>query len=145
MRKILHSRNGFTLVELMMVVLVMAILVAVAIPIYGAVTANAQKKTCAANVKILSDTLASYKMGIMTTKLPEKVPNIKIVPNVNKNGVDWALTTLDYNNIDNTGTVLTVTSFFNYFTESPYCPAGGTLTVTPDAENSFEITCSEHS
>ncbi|NLA76529.1 MAG: prepilin-type N-terminal cleavage/methylation domain-containing protein, partial [Clostridiales bacterium] len=72
MRKILSSRKGFTLVELLIVVIIMAILVAVTIPVYGAVTSNAQKKTCAANRKILSDTLSSYKMGVMTTSNRKK-------------------------------------------------------------------------
>ena len=38
MRKMLKNKKGFTLVELMIVVVIMAILVAVAIPIYNAVT-----------------------------------------------------------------------------------------------------------
>ena len=46
MFKFLKSKKGFTLVELMIVVVIMAILVAVAVPIYSAVTANARKKTC---------------------------------------------------------------------------------------------------
>ena len=49
MFKFLKSKKGFTLVELMIVVVIMAILVAVAVPIYSAVTANARKKTCAGN------------------------------------------------------------------------------------------------
>ena len=49
MVKFLHSRKGFSLVELMIVVVIMAILVAVAVPIYNAVTDNAKKGTCIDN------------------------------------------------------------------------------------------------
>ena len=49
MFKFMKSKKGFTLVELMIVVVIMAILVAVAVPIYNAVTENARKKTCASN------------------------------------------------------------------------------------------------
>ena len=45
-RKLLRSEQGFTLVELMIVVVIMAILVAVAIPIYNAVTDNVEAQAC---------------------------------------------------------------------------------------------------
>ncbi len=58
--------------------------------------------------------------------------------------MDLNTSTLDYNNIDNAGTVLTLESFFDYFGEIPYCPAGGTIKVEPNAENNYSITCNEH-
>ena len=48
------NKKGFTLVELMIVVVIMAILVAVAVPIFNAVTTNAKIKTCNGNARILS-------------------------------------------------------------------------------------------
>lgn len=62
MRKLMHSKKGFTLVELMIVVVIMAILVAVAVPIYSAVTKNAEKRSCQANMRVIKDNLNDYQM-----------------------------------------------------------------------------------
>lgn len=47
--KFLKTKKGFSLVELMIVVVIMAILVAVAVPIFNSVTGNAREKTCLDN------------------------------------------------------------------------------------------------
>jgi type II secretory pathway pseudopilin PulG len=47
----------------MIVVVIMAILVAVAVPIFSAVTQNARAKTCAGNRRELVSQLSNYAMG----------------------------------------------------------------------------------
>ena len=62
MLKKLQDKKGFTLVELMIVVVIMGILVAVAIPIYNSATKNAKMKSCDANVRVIEENLNSYLM-----------------------------------------------------------------------------------
>lgn len=57
----MRSKKGFTLVELMVVVIILGILVAIAIPIYNNVTGDAQKKACAANERTLEGAVAMYQ------------------------------------------------------------------------------------
>ena len=59
MRKMLNKK-GFSLVELMIVVVIMGILIAVAIPLYGAVTTNAKNKTCASNIDTIENAAVIY-------------------------------------------------------------------------------------
>lgn len=62
MRKMLKNKKGFTLVELMIVVVIMAILVAVAIPIYNAVTKGVEKNACQANMRVITENFNAFQM-----------------------------------------------------------------------------------
>lgn len=59
MRKIMNKK-GFSLVELMIVVVIMGILIAVAIPLYGTITTNAKNKTCDSNVTAIESAAVVY-------------------------------------------------------------------------------------
>ena len=59
MRKMLNKK-GFSLVELMIVVVIMGILIAVAIPLYGAITTNAKNKTCLSNIDTIENAAIIY-------------------------------------------------------------------------------------
>ncbi|MBQ6936340.1 MAG: type II secretion system protein [Clostridia bacterium] len=64
----MKSKKGFSLVELMIVVVIMAILVAVAVPIYNSVTGNARTKTCIDNQRQIMSTVGNALMmaGVTT-------------------------------------------------------------------------------
>jgi type IV pilus assembly protein PilA len=50
-----RSDRGFTLVELLVVILILAILMAVAIPAYLAAVRESQRRTCRANMKTIAN------------------------------------------------------------------------------------------
>ena len=63
MKTAFRSKRGFTLVELMIVVVIMAILVTVAVPLYNAVLGGVEKRTCRSNMKVVENMLQNYRNG----------------------------------------------------------------------------------
>jgi prepilin-type N-terminal cleavage/methylation domain-containing protein len=59
--KMFRKDEGFTLVELMVVVLIIGILVAIAVPIFNAAKASAQQKSCFANQRTIEGAAQAYQ------------------------------------------------------------------------------------
>jgi len=115
MFKFMKSKKGFTLVELMIVVVIMAILVAVAVPIYSAVTKNARTKTCLANQREIQSQFNNNQMsGILTLAAGDKYT---LTTNSEGDGGDWASVAGN----DETAVIAEL------FQEVPYCPVEGNV------------------
>ena len=63
MKKLFKNKKGFTLVELMVVVAILGILVAVAIPVYNSVTTKAEINTCAANLRTIESAIMQAEVN----------------------------------------------------------------------------------
>ena len=127
MRKMLKNKKGFTLVELMIVVVIMAILVAVAIPIYNAVTKGVEKNACQANMRVITDNFSAFQMtgnnggAYSWTKLAGE-HDLSALPTTGD--IDWA-------------------EFKAMFKEGiPVCPTDDKpYTLTVNEGGGFDVTC----
>ncbi len=59
-RPTMRKESGFTLVELMVVVLIIAILVAIAVPVFSAARESAWRRTCQANLRTIDGAAQTY-------------------------------------------------------------------------------------
>lgn len=57
-----QDQKGFTLVELMVVVVILGILVAIAVPLYNTQTEKAKRATCFANQRMIESAAVQYAL-----------------------------------------------------------------------------------
>jgi len=55
-----RKEAGFTLIELMVVVLIIAILVAIAVPVFSSARESAWRRTCQSNLRTIDGAVQSY-------------------------------------------------------------------------------------
>jgi type II secretory pathway pseudopilin PulG len=115
----------------MIVVVIMAILVAVAVPIFSAVTKNARTKTCLANQREIQSQFNNAEMSsIIVLKTGDK---FTLETNATGDNGTWTADSA------NTGTT-DATAIQKLFQKAPYCPVKGnkievtieTVTMTAD-------------
>lgn len=119
--RFLKSKIGFTLVELMVVVALLAVLVAVAIPTYGAIAKRSAKKVCIANQRDIVLQLNNFatfnKVSldgvIMCTSTGEEMDSLMVM-------VDDVDGKIEFDE----------DTFTSLFDEMPYCPSAGAYDIT---------------
>jgi len=105
-RKFTHSRkSGFTLVEIMIVVLIIGILMAIAVPNFIKARENSRRNSCVANLKEIDGAKEQYAM-------------------------DNKLATGD-----NTITMALLTGANGYLKSTPSCPSSGAYTINAVGTN----------
>jgi type IV pilus assembly protein PilA len=93
-----RNNKGFTLVELMVVLLILGILVAIAIPIYNKTQENARERACQANLRTIDGAIAQYytaeESPIDTVTVAELVNKgyLKVAPQCPTAKADYTIT-----------------------------------------------------
>lgn len=64
------KKGAFTLIELLVVVLILAILTAVALPLYLSSVKDSEKKTCQTNMQTIANATQAYKVRTRAANYP---------------------------------------------------------------------------
>lgn len=76
------NRKGFTLVELLVVVLILAILMAVALPLYLNSVKDASKKSCRANMQSIANAAQAWKVAKRAPDFSTLVMDTDLLPDL---------------------------------------------------------------
>ena len=97
-RKSSNVQSGFTLVELLVVVLILAILMSVALPLYLSAVGDSQRKTCRTNLQTIANVVQATRVkdhlndytSLYTTNVKTditKYPDLKTTPVCPNSGI----------------------------------------------------------
>ncbi len=70
------NQKGFTLVELMVVVVIIGILTVIAVPVYNSVTENAERRAVEANLRTIDGAIMQYYASGKTKPLGTSVEDL---------------------------------------------------------------------
>jgi type IV pilus assembly protein PilA len=83
------NKRGFTLIELLVTVLILAILMAIALPLYLSAIADSERKTCRANLQTIANANMAYRVRTRSgfaSLVSDLVPDLAAVPKCPNNG-----------------------------------------------------------
>lgn len=69
-------RRGFTMIELLVVILILAILMAVALPLYLRAVRDSQRQTCRSNMQTIANACQAYKVRSASHAYPTAVSDL---------------------------------------------------------------------
>ncbi len=89
----LRKEKGFTLIELMVVILIIAILIAIAVPVFNLARDGAYKRTCQANLRTLESAIQTYNAteerwpGAIASLTPNYIKTVPYCPKARADGL----------------------------------------------------------